>query len=83
MPIERQLDVSPCTSTKLNDCVQWSVVLKLYCLISECNAASTLFLSAFFWGFVARQVGATSALQHMTTLYMTMSAQLIWRETVG
>ncbi|BDA46508.1 hypothetical protein COCOBI_08-6020 [Coccomyxa sp. Obi] len=45
---------------------RWSVVLKLYCLISECNAASTLFLSAFFWGFVARQedVAIDNLLKH-------------------
>lgn len=49
---------------------QWSVVLKLYCVVSECNAASTLFLSTFFWGFVARQVGATSDLHHMMSLCM-------------
>ncbi|EIE23835.1 hypothetical protein COCSUDRAFT_62367 [Coccomyxa subellipsoidea C-169] len=34
---------------------RWSVVLKLYCLVSETNAAATLFLSAFFWGFVAKK----------------------------
>jgi hypothetical protein len=28
-------------------------------MISEVNATSTLFLSAFFWGFVAKQVQIT------------------------
>lgn len=49
----------------LRACAQWSVVLKLYCLVSETNAAATLFLSAFFWGFVAKKVGFQITLFYM------------------
>jgi hypothetical protein len=33
--------------------VQWTPLLKTYCIVSETNAVSTLFLSAFFWAFLA------------------------------
>ena len=37
---------------------QWTLVLKVYCILSETNAVSTLFLSAFFWAFLYSQARA-------------------------
>ena len=34
-------------------CVQWTPLLKIYCIAAETNAVSTLFLSAFFWAFLS------------------------------
>ena len=34
-------------------CVQWTPLLKTYCIASETNAVSTLFLSVFFWAFLS------------------------------
>ena len=34
-------------------CAQWTPLLKTYCIASETNAVSTLFLSAFFWAFLS------------------------------
>ena len=33
--------------------LQWTPLLKTYCIMSETNAVSTLFLSGFFWAFLA------------------------------
>ncbi len=33
--------------------LQWTPLLKTYCILSETNAVSTLFLSGFFWAFLS------------------------------
>ena len=42
-----------CVSADICVHVQWTPLLKTYCIMSETNAVSTLFLSAFFWTFLA------------------------------
>ncbi|CAK0756813.1 hypothetical protein CVIRNUC_002486 [Coccomyxa viridis] len=37
---------------------RWTPLLKTYCIASETNAVSTLFLSAFFWAFLSGEPGA-------------------------
>ena len=43
---------------------QWTLLLKVYCILSETNAVSTLFLSAFFWAFLYSQARVTPALPY-------------------
>ena len=33
--------------------LQWTPLLKTYCIMSETTAVSTLFLSGFFWAFLS------------------------------
>ena len=45
---------------------QWTLLLKVYCILSETNAVSTLFLSAFFWAFLYSQARIVFPLQPCT-----------------